>query len=104
MALVVLLPGALIGRCVIAAIEQKLRQLDVLLPAAVALHVVHKAPKANKRLFHLLMTVVPGLLRRWTDVVAPAIRQFFRSAIHARVFLVGHQVVVDRRLKKVPAV
>src|SRR5947208_374102 len=93
-ALIVLLTRTLIG-CSVIAVQQELGKMNILLTAAVAFHVVDETAKADERLLHLLMTVVPGLLRSRSDVVAPAISQFLGRVVHARVFLVRHQVMVD---------
>ena len=48
------------------------------------------------------MAVVPRLLRRGAEIVNPAIGQLFGRVVHPGVLLVGHQVVVDRRLQEIP--
>src|SRR6185503_20437701 len=75
MALVVLGPLPLVARGVVAIVEQELGEVDVLLALGTTFHVVHEAAKADERLLHLLVAIVPGLLRRGADVVVPAVRE-----------------------------
>ncbi len=70
-------------------------------PLAAALHLVDEPAEADQRLLHLLVAVVPLLLRRRPEVVAPAVGQLLRRVVQPRVGLAGHHVVVDGRLDEV---
>ena len=72
-----------------------------LVALAAAFHVVDEAAEAHQRLLHLLMAVVPGFLRRGSEVGVPAVGQLLRGVVEAGVLLVGHQVMIDGRFEEV---
>lgn len=64
-----------VDRGIIAAIEQKFRQFDILLAFAAAFRIVHEAAETHQSLLHFLMAVIPRFLRRRTRIGIPAIGQ-----------------------------
>src|ERR1019366_3051868 len=87
----------------VAAVEQELGGLNVFVALAAAFDIVHKAAEAHERLFHLLVTVVPGLLRRGAEMTGPAVGQAARRVVEAGVFFIGHLVVIDGGFEEVAA-
>ena len=85
----------------IAAVQEELGGLNVLVALTAALHIVHEPAEAHQRLLHFLVPVVPGLLGRGAQVAAPAVGEFLGGVVQAGVLLVGHQVVIDGRFQEV---
>jgi hypothetical protein len=81
-------------------VEQELGKHYVFVAAMIAFLIVDKPAKAHQSLFHLLVTIEPVLLSR-AKVRDPAISQFLRCVIQAKVFAIGQRVMVDGRLNKV---
>ena len=107
--LVLLLDGQValvVFGAVLAAVEQELRQGDV--PVAGAglrsrfpLDLVHEAAEPDESLLHLLVPVVPRLLRRGADVIRPAVAELLGRVVQTEILAFRHHVVVDRRLDEV---
>ena len=91
---------------VLAAVQEELRQGDV--PVAGAglrsrfpLDLVHEAAEPDETLLHLLVPVVPRLLRRGADVIRPAVAELLCRVVQTEILAIRHHVVVDRRLDEV---
>ena len=87
-------------RAAAARIEQELGESDVRVAAVIAFLIVDEAAETHQRLLHLLVTVEPLLLAR-TDVRDPAVGQFLRGVVQAKIFAVGQRVVIDRGFDEV---
>jgi len=86
---------------VLAAVQQELRQLDVLVAFALAFHPADEPAKANQTDLHGLMSVVPGLLGRRADIVAPTIGESLGRVVQPVVGPVGEQVVRNGRFEEI---
>ena len=60
-----------------------------------------KRPNRTRRLLHLLVAVVPRLLRRGADVIRPAVAELLGRVVQTEILAFRHHVVVDRRLDEV---
>ncbi len=98
LALVVLLAAGLLA----AAVDEELGERDVVVAVAAALHVIDEAAEADEGLLHLLMAVIPLLLAgAGADVGGPAVGEFLRGVVEAKVLSLGEGVVVDGGLDEV---
>ncbi len=66
---------------ILPAVQQELRQFDILIALTFAFDFIHKSAEPYQRDFHGLVAVVPFLFWGRADIVVPAICKFLSCII-----------------------
>ena len=66
---------------ILAAVQEELRQLDVFVAFALALHLIHKSTEPYQADFHGLVAIVPFLFGGRANVIIPAISELLGGVV-----------------------